>query len=69
MGFGCGCPIVDVIVFFFCYNLVGPDGVRAVLVPGAVGAQPVDQLAEGTPSFALLLAQSTVNSMQRNGSF
>ena len=25
-------------------------------MPGAVGAQPVDQLAEGTPFFALLLA-------------
>ena len=48
MGFGCRCPTFDVIVFFFCYNLVGLDGVREVLVLCAVGAEPVDQLAEGT---------------------
>ena len=56
LGFGCTCPIVDVIVFLFFYNLVGPDCVRVVLVLGAGGAEPVDQLAEGTPVFALLLA-------------
>ena len=32
-----GCPIVNVIFFFFCYNLVGPDCAGAVLRKWASG--------------------------------
>ncbi len=57
LNFCATCSTVRVMFFLLFYNLFGPDCVRAVLMPCAVpGAEPQDQLAEGTPLHVLLLA-------------